>query len=119
MSDLLSPAFSAKLQSQLDSCSYYQRLRSYPKTQQRLILGAVFLLSQLLIFGSLYLFIGEVAALGFFICILSGLATGVGAIPAIFCKKISTNIFNGLLGAAAGIMLAATAFSLLFVPKTK
>jgi len=113
MSDLLSPAFSEKLHSQLDNCAYYQRLLRYSKAQQWLILGGIFILSQVLLFGSLYFFLGEVAALGFFICILSGLATGVGAIPAIFFKEISNNIFNGLLGAAAGIMLAATAFSLL------
>jgi len=31
----------------------------------------------------------------------------------LFCKNISKGLFNSLLGAAAGVMLAATAFSLL------
>jgi ZIP family zinc transporter len=36
-----------------------------------------------------------------------------GALPALFFKNISNNLFNSMLGAAAGVMLAATAFSLL------
>lgn len=45
--------------------------------------------------------------------IVAGLATGVGALPALFFKDISDKLFNSLLGGAAGVMLAATAFSLL------
>jgi len=101
------------IQSRLNDCSYYQKLLTYPVSQRWLIVISLFLLSQAIVFGSLYLFIGKVAMIGFFICILSGLATGVGALPAIFFKEISTDIFNSLLGAAAGVMLAATAFSLL------
>ncbi len=113
MSDTLPNPLFEKFQSQLNDCSYYQKLLSYPKSQRWLIIIGLFTLSQIIVFGSLYLFIGKVAMIGFFICILSGLATGVGALPAIFFKKISSNIFNSLLGAAAGVMLAATAFSLL------
>ncbi|MDC9729701.1 MAG: ZIP family metal transporter [Methyloprofundus sp.] len=113
MSDTLPNPLFEKCQSQLKDCSYYQKLLSYPKAQRWLIVIGLFTLSQIIVFGSLYLFIGKVAMIGFFICILSGLATGVGALPAIFFKEISTNIFNSLLGAAAGVMLAATAFSLL------
>jgi ZIP family zinc transporter len=51
--------------------------------------------------------------MGFLASILAGLATGVGALPALFFKNISTRLFNSMLGAAAGVMLAATAFSLL------
>jgi len=113
MSDTLPRPLFEKLQSKLNDCSYYQKLLSYPKTQRWLILISLFIISQIIVFGSLYLFIGKVAMIGFFICILSGLATGVGALPAIFFKEISNNVFNSLLGAAAGVMLAATAFSLL------
>ncbi|RLD13446.1 MAG: ZIP family metal transporter [Caldiserica bacterium] len=44
---------------------------------------------------------------------LSGLATGIGAIPVLFLKKNNPKLTDALLGFAAGIMLAATFFSLL------
>jgi ZIP family zinc transporter len=75
--------------------------------------AGLFLLSQLLVFGSLYLIFGKVVVIGFLASVLAGLATGVGALPALFFKNISKNVFNSMLGAAAGVMLAATAFSLL------
>lgn len=46
-------------------------------------------------------------------CILPGLATGIGAIPIFFTKKVSQNLLDVLLGGAAGVMLAATCFSLI------
>ena len=113
MTDSLPNPLFESIQSRLNDCSYYQKLLTYPIAQRWLIAISLFLLSQAIVFGSLYLFIGKVAMIGFFVCILSGLATGVGALPAIFFKEISNDIFNGLLGAAAGVMLAATAFSLL------
>lgn len=45
--------------------------------------------------------------------ILAGLATGVGALPILFKKEISEKLLDVLLGFAAGVMLAATFFSLL------
>ena len=51
--------------------------------------------------------------IGFLACVLASLATGLGALPAAFFKEVSNNVFNTLLGAAAGVMLAAIAFSLL------
>jgi ZIP family zinc transporter len=113
MTDILPNPLFEKIQAHISDCSYYQKLLRYPKRQRWLIIIGLFLLFQIIVFASLYLFIGKVAMIGFFICILSGLATGVGALPALFFKKISTNVFNSLLGAAAGVMLAATAFSLL------
>jgi len=44
---------------------------------------------------------------------LAGLATGVGALPAIFFKNVPDKILNTMLGGAAGVMLAATSFSLI------
>lgn len=44
---------------------------------------------------------------------LAGLATGVGALPTIFFKNVPDRILNTLLGGAAGVMLAATSFSLI------
>lgn len=45
--------------------------------------------------------------------ILPGLATGVGAIPIFFAKEIKRGTMDMLLGVAAGVMLAATCFSLI------
>ncbi|MCH7905497.1 MAG: ZIP family metal transporter [Armatimonadetes bacterium] len=44
---------------------------------------------------------------------LAGLATGLGALPALFIPKVSDKVLNTLLGGAAGVMLAATSFSLI------
>ncbi|MHA1464214.1 MAG: ZIP family metal transporter [Candidatus Heimdallarchaeaceae archaeon] len=43
----------------------------------------------------------------------AGLATGIGALPVFFLKDISEKALDILLGFAAGVMLAASAFSLL------
>jgi ZIP family zinc transporter len=50
---------------------------------------------------------------GIIASILAGLATGVGALPMIFFKSVSDKILNTMLGGAAGVMLAATSFSLI------
>jgi len=44
---------------------------------------------------------------------LAGLATGVGALPALFFKTVPDKVLNTMLGGAAGVMLAATSFSLI------
>ncbi|NOQ65021.1 MAG: ZIP family metal transporter [Methyloprofundus sp.] len=113
MSDFNSSKFFDKCQSQLESCSYYQKIQALPKNQRWMVWAALFLASQVVVFGSLYLFFGEIAAIGLFASVLAGLATGLGALPAAFFKQVSNNVFNGLLGGAAGVMLAATSFSLL------
>lgn len=105
--------FFDQCQSQINSSAYYQKLQALPKQQRWLVLTALFLVSQIIVFGSLYLFFGEIAAIGLLASILAGLATGIGALPAAFLKQVSNNVFNGLLGGAAGVMLAATSFSLL------
>ena len=43
----------------------------------------------------------------------AGLATSLGALPVFFLKDISDKVLDILLGFAAGVMLAASAFSLL------
>lgn len=45
--------------------------------------------------------------------VLTGFATGVGALPVLFTTKVSERALDALLGFAAGVMLAATAFSLI------
>lgn len=100
----------------------YLRLQTHPKFMQIMDLPplkrwgvfiGLYLLSQVVLFGGLYLIFNKIVVIGFFASILAGMATGVGALPALFCKNISRGLFNSLLGAAAGVMLAATAFSLL------
>lgn len=99
--------------SRLQASQRYQRLLAMPPLQRWATVAGLILLTQLLVFGSLYLAFGKIVVIGFFASIMAGLATGVGALPALFFKNISNNLFNSLLGAAAGVMLAATAFSLL------
>lgn len=50
---------------------------------------------------------------GFGASLAAGLATGVGALPAFFMTRASDRVMDGMLGFAAGVMLAATAFGLL------
>jgi ZIP family zinc transporter len=98
---------------QIKDSENYQKLMALPPLKRWATIAGLFLLSQLVVFGGLYLFFGKIVVIGFFASILAGLATGVGALPALFFKNISRNLFNSMLGAAAGVMLAATAFSLL------
>lgn len=55
----------------------------------------------------------NVIYLGIIASALAGLSTGIGAIPIFFTKNVSKKTMDMLLGAAAGVMLAATAFSLI------
>ncbi|MBU2571510.1 MAG: ZIP family metal transporter [Gammaproteobacteria bacterium] len=97
----------------ITSSDRYQKIMALPSAQRRLTWTGLFAASQVVVFGSLYLIFGEIVVIGFLASILAGLATGAGALPALFFTEISKNLFNSLLGAAAGVMLAATAFSLL------
>lgn len=56
---------------------------------------------------------GNIILWGFLATLGTGLATGVGALPVLFTRNIPERLLDGLLGFAAGVMLAATAFSLL------
>lgn len=51
--------------------------------------------------------------LGSLASLLAGLSTGIGAVFILFTKKISHKILDSMLGFAAGVMLAATCFSLI------
>lgn len=97
----------------LQANEYYQKIKAMPTAQRWATISGLFVISQVLVFGLLYLLFDEIVVIGFLASILAGLATGIGALPAIFFKDISDRVFNSLLGAAAGVMLAATAFSLL------
>ncbi|MFY7805739.1 MAG: ZIP family metal transporter, partial [Limnoraphis robusta] len=43
---------------------------------------------------------------------IAGMGTGVGAIPVLVIRKISQRVQGAMLGFGAGVMLAATSFSL-------
>ncbi|MBN1682314.1 ZIP family metal transporter [Candidatus Bathyarchaeota archaeon] len=50
---------------------------------------------------------------GIIASLLSGLATGLGSLPIFFIKDVSDRFLDIMLGFAAGVMLAASSFSLL------
>jgi len=56
---------------------------------------------------------GDVVWLGTMASLLAGLATGFGALPVLFTKRVSDKLLDTMLGFASGVMLAATSFSLL------
>ncbi|MBS7618997.1 ZIP family metal transporter [Candidatus Bathyarchaeota archaeon] len=55
----------------------------------------------------------ETVYLGFASSLAAGLATGIGSLPVFFIKRFSDSLMDVLLGFSAGVMMAATAFSLL------
>lgn len=56
---------------------------------------------------------GNVILLGIVASTAAGLATGIGALPVLLTRNVPPRLLDAMLGFAAGIMLAATAFSLL------
>ena len=55
----------------------------------------------------------EIIWLGFIASLAAGVATGAGALPIFLVRKVSDKILDVSLGFSAGIMLAATSFSLI------
>ena len=55
----------------------------------------------------------EIIKLGLTASLAAGLATGAGAIPVLFFTRISDRLLDVMLGFAAGVMLAASSFSLI------
>jgi len=96
----------------LESNPWYRRFCSWSLLQQILVATGVFLFSQVIVFGGLYLIFGATVVVGFFASVIAGLATVLGALPAVLFKQISFRTVNFMMGMAAGIMLAATAYSL-------
>ncbi len=95
----------------LQTWPWYRRFRAFPAKQQLGIAALCLFISQVAVFGGLWLF-GATVVVGFFASVLAGLATVLGALPAVLFKTISLRAINFMMGAAAGIMLAATAYSL-------
>lgn len=103
----------AALQGRLGACAAYQRFRGLPLLAQRLALVATLASVITLALTVVYFFVSPVIAAGALASILAGLATGLGALPALFFRQVSQRLLYIMLGFAAGVMLAATAFSLL------
>jgi ZIP family zinc transporter len=55
----------------------------------------------------------SIPVLGFIASFTAGFATGVGALPVLFLRNISQKIQDIMMGFGAGVMLAATSFSLI------
>ncbi len=55
----------------------------------------------------------EIFIIGFTASLIAGLATGVGALPVLAAVNVPRRALNVMLGFAAGVMLAATSFSLI------
>jgi len=55
----------------------------------------------------------NVIAVGLVASLIAGAATGLGALPLLLTRRVSQRLMDGLLGGAAGVMLAATSFSLI------
>lgn len=72
-------------------------------------------LVRLFVFFMKYLLVDnmELIVLGLLASAIAGLATTLGAIPILFGKEVSDRNLDIMLGFAAGVMLAASAFSLL------
>jgi len=57
--------------------------------------------------------IDEMIWLGSVASLVAGLSTGAGALPVLFTRKVSDRLLDVMLGFSAGVMLAATSFSLI------
>ena len=91
---------------------FYKQFSNQSPLAQRLLVVASLATWTTLILGFLYFFINPIVAYGSLASILAGLATGLGALPALFFKEVKQRTLYIMLGGAAGVMLAATAFSL-------
>lgn len=97
----------------LQAMPLYRKFAALPPLGQKLILVGSITFSVTAFLAFIYYFVDRIIAMGALASILAGLATGVGALPALFFKDVSRKTLNIMLGGAAGVMLAATAFSLI------
>jgi zinc transporter, ZIP family len=101
-----------KLAQKVLTWPFYERLQGQTLLMQRIAVVASLAMYTTLILALLYFFINPIVAFGSFASIVAGLATGLGALPALFFKEVKQKALFIMLGGAAGVMLAATAFSL-------
>lgn len=97
----------------LRNSSLYGKYAALPPLTQKLAVVSSITFATTAFLAFIYFFVDKIIAMGAFASILAGLATGLGALPALFFKEVSRKTLNALLGGAAGVMLAATAFSLI------
>jgi ZIP family zinc transporter len=100
------------LADKLKSLPYYDKYAAQSPLVQRLIQFIAAIAAPTALVGLAYVFINPIVAYGFMASILAGLATGLGALPALLFKEVKQKTLYMMLGGAAGVMLAATAFSL-------
>lgn len=93
--------------------SFVARFRAQSALIRYLIIVSIVLFGTAVLLGSLYFFINPIIAYGTLASILAGLATSIGALPALLFRTIKQKLLFTLLGGAAGVMLAATSFSLI------
>jgi len=91
---------------------FYKQFANQSPLAQRLVVVASLATWTTIILAFLYFFINPIVAYGSLASIVAGLATGLGALPALFFKEVKQRTLYIMLGGAAGVMLAATAFSL-------
>jgi ZIP family zinc transporter len=91
---------------------HYDWLFAKPPLIRNLIIAGSLIGGVAVLIGLIYLTMGPIVAVGALASILAGLATGLGSLPAALMKKVDQETLQVMLGGAAGVMLAATAFSL-------
>ncbi len=101
------------LAEKLRATDLYQKYARLPALAQRLVLVSSLAFLTIVFLVVIYFFVDPIIAMGAFASILAGLATGLGALPALLFKNVSNRTLYLMLGGAAGVMLAATAFSLI------
>lgn len=101
------------LAEKLRATALYRKYARLPALAQRLVLVSSLAFLTTVFLVVMYFFVDPIIAVGTFASILAGLATGFGALPALLFKNVSNKALYLMLGGAAGVMLAATAFSLI------
>jgi ZIP family zinc transporter len=100
------------LDHKLHALPHYSRFAAQPPATRVAIVAGILTAGTAIILGFIYLAFSPIVALGSLASILAGLATGAGALPALLFKEVNQKTLFMMLGGAAGVMLAATAFSL-------
>jgi zinc transporter, ZIP family len=91
-----------------------ERLKDVPLVQRNLIWVGLSAFALTLLTALILLLVNPYLAYGAFASLFAGLATGLGCLPLLVLRKpIEKTTLNLMLGGAAGVMLAATSFSLL------
>ncbi len=98
---------------QIQNLNQFQQLMTLPLHYRISVITGLLTLTAGLIFAGLYLLMGKWVAYGVAASTVAGMATAIGALPALYFSHFSSRFFTTMLGLAAGIMLSASAFSLI------